>query len=48
MAGLLVVEEAGGRVTDYRGGTGLSMIRGSRLVASNGHIHQQMIDVLAW
>jgi len=46
MAGLLVVEEAGGRVTDYRGGVGLPMIRGARLVASNGHIHQQMIDVL--
>jgi myo-inositol-1(or 4)-monophosphatase len=48
MAGILVVEEAGGRVTDYRGGTGEPMIRGARLVTSNGHIHQQMIDTLAW
>ncbi|HRF98348.1 MAG TPA: inositol monophosphatase family protein, partial [Aggregatilineales bacterium] len=37
MAGILVVEEAGGRVTDYRGCTGESMIRGARLVTSNGH-----------
>jgi myo-inositol-1(or 4)-monophosphatase len=46
MAGILIVEEAGGRVTDYRGGIGEPMIQGARLVASNGHIHQQMIDVL--
>ncbi|MCL4253139.1 MAG: inositol monophosphatase [Anaerolineae bacterium] len=48
MAGLLIVQESGGTVTDYRGGVGLPMIRGARLVASNGHLHQQMIDILDW
>lgn len=46
MAGILIVEEAGGTVTDYRGGVGLPMIRGARLVASNGHIHHQMLAIL--
>lgn len=46
LAGILIVQEAGGCVTDYQGETGRGMIDGARLIASNGHIHQQMIAVL--
>jgi myo-inositol-1(or 4)-monophosphatase len=43
-AGALVVEEAGGRVTDFAGtGTARS---GREVVASNGGIHGAMLDVL--
>jgi len=44
-AGNLIVAEAGGRISDFRGqpprGDGL------QTVASNGHLHEAMIDVLA-
>lgn len=42
-AGLLLVEEAGGRISDYRGNPyGL----GDRtIVASNGRLHDEMIDI---
>jgi myo-inositol-1(or 4)-monophosphatase len=43
-AGVLLVEEAGGRVTDAEGGP---FGPGSReLVASNGRIHQEILDLL--
>lgn len=43
-AGALLVEEAGGRVSDCAGGP---MPRsGSEVVASNGRIHEAMLDVL--
>jgi myo-inositol-1(or 4)-monophosphatase len=43
-AGALIVEEAGGRVSDLRGG---GMPRsGSEVVASNGHVHDAMLAVL--
>jgi len=42
-AGALIVEEAGGRVSDMRGG---AMPRsGSEVVASNGHVHAAMLSV---
>jgi myo-inositol-1(or 4)-monophosphatase len=44
-AGLLLVQEAGGRVTDHLGqpyGHG-----GPDLVVSNGHIHQEILDLMA-
>ena len=42
-AGALMVEEAGGRVTDYRGG---ALDLGSReVVASNGRLHPAMIEL---
>lgn len=42
-AGALIVEEAGGRVSDLRGGP---MPRsGAEVVASNGHVHAGMLDV---
>ena len=43
-AGALIVEEAGGRVSDCRGGT---MPRsGAEVVARNGQLHAQMLSVL--
>ncbi|MFQ5465097.1 MAG: inositol monophosphatase family protein, partial [Thermodesulfobacteriota bacterium] len=43
-AAALVVSEAGGRVTDFSGG-GFS-IYGTECLASNGLIHDEMIDLL--
>ncbi len=43
-AGALIVEEAGGRVTDSSGGTFSS--RTGTIVASNGRIHQAMLDTI--
>ena len=44
-AGLLLVEEAGGRVTDLRGGP--LDLAAPRVVASNGRIHEAMLRTLA-
>jgi myo-inositol-1(or 4)-monophosphatase len=44
-AGLLLIEEAGGCCTDLVGGP--VPASGDRCVASNGHVHQLMLDVLA-
>ena len=43
-AGALIVEEAGGRVSDYQGGP--MAIDGKQIVASNGGIHDAMLEVL--
>ena len=43
-AGYLIVEEAGGRCSDASGGSAPSS--GSEVGASNGHIHQAMLEVL--
>jgi myo-inositol-1(or 4)-monophosphatase len=43
-SGALIVEEAGGRVTNSAGGPFRS--RGGSVVASNGHIHAQMVDTI--
>jgi myo-inositol-1(or 4)-monophosphatase len=43
-AGYLIVREAGGTVTNFRGEHG--SIYAGEVVASNGWIHQQMLDVL--
>jgi myo-inositol-1(or 4)-monophosphatase len=43
-AGALVVEEAGGRVTDWTGGTYQS--RCDRLVASNGLVHDEILGII--
>jgi len=47
MAGVLLVEEAGGKVTDYRGGDQPQFDEDGRYIASNGHIHEAMIQVIA-
>lgn len=43
-AGTLIVQEAGGRVTDLKGGP--FSIYGNEIVASNGLIHDEMLGVL--
>ncbi|MDX2185393.1 MAG: inositol monophosphatase family protein [Opitutaceae bacterium] len=46
MAGVLLVREAGGLVTDYEGGESPQRRDRGSYVASNGRIHHQMMDVL--
>jgi myo-inositol-1(or 4)-monophosphatase len=43
-AGSLVVEEAGGQVTDFSGGP--FSIYAPEIIASNGKIHREMVDIL--
>jgi myo-inositol-1(or 4)-monophosphatase len=43
-AGSLIVAEAGGRVTNLEGGPFSS--RGRHVLASNGRLHDQMLDVV--
>jgi 3'(2'), 5'-bisphosphate nucleotidase len=50
-AGALVVEQAGGRVTDLRGaaldfGAGRTLARNEGVVASNGHLHAAALESL--
>lgn len=47
MAGLLLVREAGGRVTDYSGRPDPQRLDRGRYVASNGLVHDAMLQVLA-
>jgi myo-inositol-1(or 4)-monophosphatase len=47
MAGLLMVREARGLVTDYAGGATPQRADRCQLVASNGRLHGQMLEVLA-
>jgi myo-inositol-1(or 4)-monophosphatase len=42
--GALIVEEAGGRITGMTGGPYTS--RGGQVLASNGHVHDAMLDVI--
>ena len=44
-AGVLLVEEAGGRVTDMEGGK-LNLMR-PRLLATNGLLHEEMGEILS-
>ena len=46
LAGMLLVREAGGTVTDYEGGTNPQRDNVGRYVASNGRVHPAMLDVL--
>lgn len=47
-AGILLVTEAGGQVTDYQGRPGSRMaLDGHHLIASNGRIHDEMVEVMA-
>ena len=43
-AGILIVREAGGVVSDFSGGA--DCLSGAEIVASNGRIHQQMLQVI--
>jgi myo-inositol-1(or 4)-monophosphatase len=44
-AGSLIVVEAGGKITDLKGRPFSPYIK--ETLASNGHIHQEMINVLS-
>lgn len=44
-AGTLIIREAGGHVTDFAGGDD-DHGSGRRIVASNGHIHSEMLSLL--
>jgi len=44
-AGILLIDEAGGSVSDYEGGK--YMIGSDTIVASNGHIHDIMIQTIS-
>ena len=46
-AGILLVQEAGGVVTDYQGSNSTDMFRGDAYIASNGHIHAEIRRALA-
>jgi myo-inositol-1(or 4)-monophosphatase len=46
MAGIIIVREAGGAVTDYDNQQSDAVHDGKQILASNGHIHQQMMDIL--
>lgn len=43
-AGVLILTEAGGKVTDYNGGD--YSIYDNKLLCSNGHIHDEMVNIL--
>jgi len=43
-AGILIVREGGGTATNFE--RGLDCVSGRRIVASNGHIHDQMLRVI--
>ncbi|HEY0978279.1 MAG TPA: inositol monophosphatase family protein [Flavobacteriales bacterium] len=43
-AGILIVQEAGGHVTDFKEGS--AYLFGEEIIASNGHIHQELHDVV--
>jgi myo-inositol-1(or 4)-monophosphatase len=43
-AGIVLIEEAGGRVTDFKGDT--DALFTSQMVASNGHIHDAILEVV--
>jgi myo-inositol-1(or 4)-monophosphatase len=46
MAGVLIVEEAGGKVTGYDAQRASMFVEMPKIIASNGHIHTAMYDVL--
>jgi myo-inositol-1(or 4)-monophosphatase len=43
-AGVLLVQEAGGKVSNFRGGG--DPVFGRELLASNGHVHDEMVKVI--
>ena len=45
-AGALIVEEAGGRVTDFSGGA-LSLTEGGGVVSSNGAVHRELLALMS-
>ncbi len=45
LGGIIVVREAGGTVTDYAGGESSRLYSGEQIVATNGPIHQAVLEV---
>jgi myo-inositol-1(or 4)-monophosphatase len=45
-AGLVIIEEAGGRVSDYGGGVSSLLYSGGQIVATNGLIHDALVAAL--
>jgi len=45
-AGLLCVEEAGGTISDFEGAYSHDALSGARIVASNGLLHDQALEVI--
>jgi myo-inositol-1(or 4)-monophosphatase len=46
LAGILIVREAGGIVTDYDGGANPQHEDKGKYVASNAHLHVAMLEVI--
>src|SRR5690606_20926451 len=43
-AGSLLVKEAGGFVSDFKGGS--NFLFGEQIIASNTHIHEELLDLI--
>jgi myo-inositol-1(or 4)-monophosphatase len=46
LAGIVIVQEAGGMVTDFSGGQSKLMYMGLEVVASNSRVHSQLLNIL--
>ena len=46
-AGILLVREGGGRVTDYHAESGLTPLFDQQVCATNGHVHEPLLDHLS-
>jgi myo-inositol-1(or 4)-monophosphatase len=44
-AGMLLIQEAGGKVTDFMGGD-LNPRKGGSVVGTNGYIHTELLQLL--
>lgn len=43
--GVLIVQEAGGQVTDFGGGK--DFLFGGQLIATNGKVHQEVLEIIS-
>ncbi|MDY7081935.1 MAG: inositol monophosphatase family protein, partial [Halobacteria archaeon] len=46
-AGVLILQEAGGKVTDFDGNEGWEKVREGNVMATNGEAHQGLLDTYA-
>lgn len=47
MAGCLIVQEAGGCVTDFSGQSGLHVYQGEQVLATSGQFHDEIVSIFA-
>lgn len=47
MAGALIVQEAGGKISNYKGEVTPTLLDDREIVMSNGHIHPAMVELLS-